>query len=115
MQRTALRAAADTARWSSMSIRVLLIILIVLSWVGGITSIMSLSTTAGRVRWDMVIWAVIIFAANSFCARYLYRKAETRKTEWALFGFLGNTSALFVYWLVKDITSHWSRGKRYFG
>ena len=98
-----------------MSVRVLLIILIGLSWIGGIGSIVGFSTNAGRILWDMVVWAFIAVTLNTLCARYLYRKALTRKTEWALFGFLGNISALFVYWLVKDIKSHWSGESRYFG
>jgi hypothetical protein len=89
-----------------MSIRILLIILIVLSWAGGIHSIVVFSATAGRIQWGMVGWAFVIVAANVLCARYLYHNAVTRKTEWALFGFLGNIYALSVYWVAKAFRSH---------
>jgi hypothetical protein len=50
-----------------MPIRVVLIILILLSWIGGISSIAAFSTTAGRIRWDLVVWAFVIVTLNVLC------------------------------------------------
>ncbi len=97
-----------------MSTRLLLIFLIVLSWIGGIGAIVGVSAGAGRIRWDMVVGVVFVAIVNALWAQYLHRKAVARKTEWALFGFLGNITVLLVHWFITDIGAHWSGGKSFF-
>jgi hypothetical protein len=49
---------------------------------------------------------------NGLCANYLYRKATNKKAEWALFGFLGNVTALLVFWFVQKVRGRCSKDQQ---
>jgi len=70
--------------------RVFLIILNFLFYLGGISSIVAFSMDEDRPQFDLIAMLFLITLVNFFCARYLYKKASKTKMEWALFGFIGN-------------------------
>ncbi len=58
-----------------------------------------------------ILGTIFLLAASVLCSRYLHKKEKKNKVEWALFGFLGNVSALFYHWLYRLFTDHWKKGK----
>ncbi len=62
-----------------------------------------------------IVFAVLVIPISILCARYLYKKENKNKVEWALFGLLGNVSALFYHWIYRFFTDHWKKGKRVTG
>ena len=79
--------------------RVLLIILVILSYIGGVGAIAGITKARGAIPIDIVFVLCIVTVCNVVCALYLYKKAACSKVEWALFGVIGNLSALFFFWL----------------
>jgi cell division protein FtsW (lipid II flippase) len=90
-----------------------LIGIIVIQYTGVALSFM-MSEKFRKQSLSEVIWFLVVIAANFICARYLYNKAERSKHEWALFGFIGNLTALMIFFLFKDVVYNWRRGKRNF-
>jgi hypothetical protein len=88
-----------------------LIILIILSLGGGI---IAFSQSSGMPTPYYFLLPVIILI-NFLCAKYLYSKAHNKKIEWALFGFLGNINALFVFWIWSFCSGNWRKGQSIFG
>lgn len=58
-----------------------------------------------------ILGSIFLIAVSVVCSRYLYKKENTNKVEWALFGFLGNVSAVFYHWIYRLFTDHWKKGK----
>jgi len=96
-----------------MKIRILLIILIILSLLGGFSSTIELKKK-GEIGFDFLLIMIAIYITNLFCARYLYYKAHDNKIEWALFGFLGNLNAILFYYCKNYVTERWVKGKSVF-
>ncbi|RII24984.1 MAG: hypothetical protein CXR30_19375 [Geobacter sp.] len=93
--------------------KIFLYIIVVLSYLGaGISTVMFARNGLLTTQTELSFAALIVF--NSCCARYLYKKADKNKTEWALFGLIGNLTAIICYWLFKDVLINWRRGKRNF-
>ncbi len=98
--------------------RIVLILLNALMWVGTIVSLFAYSRQYTRVFGrdipiDIPI-VVFLMAISILSARHLYNRATTKKVEWALFGLLGNVSAIFYHWLWEKTTDHWRQGRRFF-
>jgi hypothetical protein len=53
---------------------------------------------------------LFIMGISFLCAVYLYFKVESKRVEWALYGFLGNINALFYYWMYKSVWLPWKQG-----
>lgn len=94
--------------------RVFLIILNFLCYLGGIISIIAFFVREGRIRLDLIAMLLVIILVNYFCARYLYAKASKSKMEWALFGFIGNFNAILFYWIYAAAKEYWNRNQRFF-
>lgn len=93
--------------------KIFLYVIVLLAYLGaGISIAMFARKGLLTIETELSFAALIIF--NSSCAIYLYKKAENNKTEWALFGLIGNLTAIICYWLFKDVLINWKRGKRYF-
>ena len=92
----------------------ILITIIILSWLGGLSSAVAFIFNGKQQISEVLILMIIVVAVNLSCSRYLYKKAGENKVEWALFGFLGNISAIIFFWLFKDVLTNWNQGKRYF-
>ncbi len=90
-----------------------LIGIIVIQYIGVALSFL-MSEKFRKQSLSEVLWFLAIIAVNFICARYLYIKAERSKQEWALFGFIGNLTALMIFFLFKDVVYNWRRGKRNF-
>lgn len=58
----------------------------------------------GKLHFDVIILSIALIIVNSLCARYLYKKADKNKVEWALFGLIGNLTALLCFWNAKRRT-----------
>jgi hypothetical protein len=84
----------------------ILIILIIASYSGYIKVMLS-----RPIDMKDIVGSVLLIILSIFCSRYLYKKENKNKIEWALFGFLGNVSALIYHWLYRLFTDHWKRGK----
>jgi len=56
----------------------------------------------------------LIFVINVLCGTFLYSKALKDKTEWALFGLLGNFNAILVYWIWRHFKERWEQGETVF-
>ena len=94
--------------------RILLIILIIFQFIGGISAITVFSAHDGKVRIDMIVWMILIIALNAYCARYLYKRATNNKFEWALFCFVASFYAIAIHWIYETAKSNWKQGKRFF-
>jgi len=94
--------------------RVFLIILNFLCYLGGVSSIVAFSMREGKVRFDLIAMLFVITLVNFICARYLYKKALQKKLEWALFGFIGDLNAFFFYWIYTTAKQYWKQDKRFF-
>ena len=86
-------------------LRIILILLAMVCYLGGISSVIAFSIHRGSVQLDMVFVLLCIIIVNTVSARYLYRRASTRKQELALFGLIGNVTAILAYWLWKNATT----------
>lgn len=95
--------------------RLFLIVLVVLSYLGGISSIIAFTIHEGRPQYDMILMMCFISILNAWCARYLYKKTSKNKTEWELFAFMGNVNAIFVHWLYISARGQWKEGRHFFG
>jgi hypothetical protein len=94
--------------------RVFLIVLVILSYLSGVTAIITYSVDGGSLRIDMLGIMLVVVIINILSARYLYLRAPTKKVEWALFGLVGNVNAILFFWVWKRITSHWKSGRGLF-
>jgi len=92
--------------------KAVLIILVIFSLGGGIMALYVSYQSANMLDY---FWVPLYIVINSLCAKYLYSKAQSKKTEWALFGFVGNINALFVFWFWSYCTGRWRRGMSVFG
>jgi hypothetical protein len=94
--------------------KLLLGILVVVSWACGfyvyVTSLNIPSTPAA-----FLYLFPLIFVINLLCGKYLYKKAEKNKTEWGLFGLLGNINAIFVYWIFNRSRERHKQSRSMFG
>ncbi len=86
--------------------RYILLALIIAAYGGYFCSMLS-----RPVEVKEIIFAVLVIPISILCSRYLYKKESKNKVEWALFGFLGNVSALFYHWTYRLFTDHWKKGK----
>jgi hypothetical protein len=84
----------------------ILIILIVAAYGGYFGSMLS-----RPIDTKDIIGTILLIGLSVFCSRYLYKNENKNKIEWALFGFLGNVSALFYHWVYRLFTAHWKKGK----
>jgi len=80
-------------------LRLFLIILIALSYLGGVGAVAGVSNARGSVPVDIVLVFFIVLVCNVASAIYLYKKATRSKVERALFGAVGNLNALLLFWL----------------
>lgn len=94
--------------------RKFLIIIAILSYTGFVISAVRLAILGDKFYSYLIISTIITTIVNTFCAVFLYKKAERSKVEWALFGFIGNFTAILCFWLFKDVVINWRRGKRSF-
>jgi len=78
---------------------VFLIILVILSYLGGVGAVAGISIARGSVPFDILFIFSIVTVCNVLSAFYLYKKAARSKVEWTLFGAIGNLNALFFFWL----------------
>jgi hypothetical protein len=62
-----------------------------------------------------IMLTALLIILSIFSSRYLYKKENKNRIEWALFGFLGNVNALFYHWIYRLFTDHWKKGKRVTG
>jgi Na+/phosphate symporter len=93
--------------------KTVLLFIVILAYMGGIISTAKFFV-AGQLHFGMIISLITLISFNIFCARYLYKKANTSKSEWALFGSIGNITALLIFWFFNNLLTNWSRGKRNF-
>lgn len=91
--------------------KIALIILIILSLSG---SLVAFSQSNGMPTQFYFMFPLIIII-SFLCAKYLYSKALNNKIEWALFGFLGNINALFVFWIWSYCSGQWTKDHSIFG
>lgn len=91
-----------------------LIIIIALGYLGFLYSAVTFVSLGKQQLSEVLIPLTILVAANLISARYLYNKADHNKVEWSLFGFLGNITAIIIFWSFKDVLINWKRGKRNF-
>lgn len=73
-----------------------LIVLLIASYLGGFVATLLINTTQAWVG------LFVILFVNFLCGKYLYGRATRNKTEWALFGLIGNLNALLIFWLNKN-------------
>jgi cell division protein FtsW (lipid II flippase) len=92
----------------------ILIIVVTLAYGGFLISTAKFATLGDKLHSDVVISSFALIVVNLFCAWYLHKKAKKSKTEWALFGSVGNVTAVICFWLFKDVLINWRRGKRNF-
>ena len=94
-----------------MRIRIFLIILIILSFLGGVGSTIAFSRHEESVKVNVILVMITIYVMNLICAFHLFNKSNNNKIEWALFGFLENITAIMVYCAKNYITSRWEKEK----
>jgi hypothetical protein len=82
-------------------IKTILIILIVLSYLGGFSASFLFYLRDKDIF--KLFMPFCIIAVNGICGYILYKKATNSKTEWMLFGLLANWVALFCYWVILPI------------
>jgi hypothetical protein len=98
----------------TVRLRLLLIVVNVLCWLGGASAVMALAE-GGRLGWKDGLNLGILVTVSIVCATYLYWKVEGHRVEWTLFGLLGNVNALLVYWIVNYVRPRWRRGESVLG
>ncbi len=89
--------------------RTVLILIDSLAYLGATISIYKFRRQLEAADYLTMIFVVIL---NIICAYYLYKKAQQNKTEWMLFGLLGNLNSLLIYWLWKYVISKWEKGEK---
>jgi hypothetical protein len=94
-----------------IKIRIFLIVFLILNLSCGISALL-LSRNQSNV--EKIALLVFILIINAICSNYLYKKAPKDKIEWALFGFMGNLSAIIIYHFKNYVVSRWSGGKSIF-
>ena len=109
-------AGQSHTRWPSKGnkMKKFLITIIVLSWLGFISSAVTFVSHGTQQISEVLILIIILVTVNFLSSKYLFNKAVENKAEWALFGFLGNITAIIFFWLFKDVISNWKQRKRYF-
>jgi hypothetical protein len=91
-------------------VRIVLIFLVMLSWGGGIIAYYGSYQMSNMPTYCYFSLPLIIIL-NILRAKYLHTKAQNKKAEWALFGLLGNISALPAFWIWSYCISRWEKGK----
>jgi drug/metabolite transporter (DMT)-like permease len=91
-----------------------LIVVVILGYTGFFISAAQFAMRKNELRLDEIISWIALIAVNLLCSAWLYKKADNNKVEWALFGVIGNLTALISFWLFKDVIDNWKRGKRNF-
>lgn len=77
--------------------RTFLVVVVILSYLGFVISTVMFAVNGQlKLNTEVSLFALITF--NLCCSRYLYKKAKQNKTEWALFGSIGNLTALICFW-----------------
>ena len=77
--------------------RIFLIILVILSYLGGIVAAVGISKTRGSVPIDLILVLCLVAFCNVACALYLHKRAASSKIEWALFGAIGNIMLCYSF------------------
>ena len=88
------------------------IVLILLNCLVYLGAVLSLYKFRGQLEVAFCIIMILAVILNIICALYLYRKAQRNKTEWALFGLIGNLNSLLVFWIWRYVLSKWAKGER---
>jgi hypothetical protein len=78
---------------------VFLIILVISAYIGAGIAAFGISEARKAVPTDIVLIFCIVTVCNAASSIYLFRKAESSKIEWALFGAIGNVNAILFHWL----------------
>jgi hypothetical protein len=76
----------------------ILVVIVVLAYAGFFSSTANFAIRDGKFDYKVIISSVFLLTVNCLCARHLYKKAEKNKAEWALFGLIGNLTALLCFW-----------------
>jgi len=79
-------------------VKKLLIVIAILAYGGFIVATVKFAVRNGRIDYAEVFSVILLITVNCLCARYLFKKAEKQKVELALFGLIGNLTALFCFW-----------------
>lgn len=80
-----------------------LITMIILGFAGFSISTARFAMKVNELQLNVIISSIVLIVVNSLCSAWLYKKANKNKVEWALFGFIGNLTALLSFWLFKDV------------
>ncbi len=88
--------------------------MIILGYTGFFISTAHFAMRENELHLDIITSSVALIVVNLLCSAWLYKKANKNNLEWALFGFIGNLTALLSFWLFKDVIDNWKRGKRNF-
>ena len=94
--------------------KIFLIFLLSLSYLGGFAAVVAFVFQTGTVPYKEIIILLCVVMINLVSSMYLFRKALSKKTEWALFGAIGNINALLAFWLYRAISNNWKEGKPFF-
>ena len=96
--------------------RSLLILIIVVCLGASISAVMRMmnSNEPQSTQLTSIFMLVSVLILNAWSAYYLYKKAQSKKIEWALFGFLGNLNAILFYYCKNYLTERWGKGKSIF-
>lgn len=97
--------------------RILLILIIIVCLGGSIAVFVNMmnSSLPQSTQLTLIISLILTYIINALCAHYLYKKAKSKKIEWALFGFIGNLNAILFYYCKKYVAERWTQGKSVFG
>lgn len=94
--------------------KIILAVIIVISWACGLyVYFTGLKTQSAPIPFDYLF--PLIFVIDILSGRYLYSRAKDKKAEWALFGLLGNITAIIVYWIFNHTKESHKQGKSIFG
>jgi len=73
-----------------------LVVVVILLYLGFVISTVMFAMDGQlKLNTEVSLFALITF--NLCCSRHLYKKAEKNKVEWALFGSIGNLTALICF------------------
>lgn len=89
--------------------KTVLILIDSLAYLGATISIYKFRRQLEATDYLAMIFVVVL---NSVCAYYLYKKAQQNKAEWALLGFAGNLTSLFIFWIWGYVVSKWEKGEK---
>ena len=96
-------------------LRMALLVLVVISWGVGISSILGSLPPTGFAFRAATMGVLVI---NMLCGIWLFRNSGQNNIEWGLLGFLGNVCALFLFWIwrhfIPDVKEGWRAGRRFF-